>query len=177
VTMLVMGLLIAVFSLVFSSALRHSDEIEEHSTIQTEARAALDRFTQDFRQAYTGDDTWAIESISASQVTFLSPDRSTPFHLRRISYRVNAGKLERALAVSTDTDGAPWSFPALGPWSTQVGSIVGSSGFTYFDEDGVAVLTDEAAVRTVNLKLITATASAPGRQTTYETSASIRVTS
>lgn len=181
VTIVVLSLLIAAFSLVFSSALRHSDEIEEQSVLQAEVRPALDRFAQEFRQAYTGDDTWPIESIGASQITFLSPDRQTPFHLQRISYRVSGGNFQRAFATSTDTDGSPWSIPSLGSWATQFGFLVSSSAyFRYFDASGTElnpVTADPEDVRTVNLKVIVATITASSRQVTYETSASLRATS
>jgi prepilin-type N-terminal cleavage/methylation domain-containing protein len=174
----ILGLLFAAFAMVLSTALRHGSEIEDQSDLQGQVRPALDRFAQDFRQAYTGDDTWAIESIGASQVTFLSPDRQTPFHLRRVSYRVSGGNFQRAFATSTDTDGAPWTIPALGSWSTQFGNVVSSTAyFRYYDEGGTELnpaSADVEDVRTVKVRVLVATATASSRQVTYETSASVR---
>jgi prepilin-type N-terminal cleavage/methylation domain-containing protein len=181
VSILVLGLLMACFSLVFSSALRHSDEIEEQSDLQAEVRPAIDRFAQDLRQAYSGNSaTVAILSMSSSQITFYSPDRLTPFHLRKVSYRVNGGNFERALLTSTDTDGWPWVGLSGTPsnWSTLAGSVVSASAyFRYYDVTGAELnpaSANPADVRTVNLKLVIATNTSPSRQVTYETSASVR---
>jgi len=176
VTITFIGVLFAAFALVVGSGLRHSKQVEEESTLQTEVRGAIDRLSQDLRQAYTGEDgVVAIESISPTQITFLSPDRSTPVRLRRISYRLSSGTLERALAVSTDNDGPPWSIPALSGWATEAGSIVNSSLFTYFDAAG-AVTADPAEVRTISVTVVVATLAQPARQSTYETSVTLRAT-
>jgi prepilin-type N-terminal cleavage/methylation domain-containing protein len=174
VAMALLGVLFAALALAVGSAIRHSSEVEEESTLQTETRAAIDRFAQDLRQAYTGEEDVApIESIGSTQITFLSPDRATPFHLRRVSYRLSSGVFERAEAVSTDTDGAPWSIPALGGWAKQVGSVVNTTVFTYLDEGGLPT-NDPAAVRTVNVTLTVATPASPNRQSTYQTSVTVR---
>jgi type II secretory pathway component PulJ len=168
------GLLFSLFATVVSSALRHGDEVEEQTTLQVEARAAVDTLAAELRQAYTGDDTVApIESIGANTITFLSPDRQEPFHLRRISYRLQSGVVERAQAVSTDTDGYPWTIPALGAWHGKVGSVVGSTLFTYYDADG-AVTATPASVSTIAIAVTVATATSPDRQYTYRTSVSLR---
>jgi type II secretory pathway pseudopilin PulG len=172
--MIFIGLLFALFATVVASALRHGDEVEKETTLQVEARAAVDGLAAELRQAYTGDDATApIEALSASTLTFLTPDRQEPFHLRRISYRLQSGELQRALATSTDTDGAPWTIPALGAWHTQVGSVVNTTLFSYYDENG-AVTADPAAVRTVDIVVTVATDTSPGRQYTYRTSVSLR---
>jgi prepilin-type N-terminal cleavage/methylation domain-containing protein len=176
VTMTFLGVLFAAFALVVGSGLRHSKQVEESSTLQTEVRAAIDHLARDLRQAYTGDDAaFPIESISGTQITFLSPDRAEPFHLRRISYRLQNGELQRAEAVSSDTDGPPWSIPALGSWSTQAGSIRNSTLFTYLDEDGAATAT-ASDVRTINMTVAVATLAEPARQSTYQTSVTLRTT-
>jgi prepilin-type N-terminal cleavage/methylation domain-containing protein len=176
VTIVFVGVLFAAFALVVGSGLRHGKQVEEESTLQTEVRGAVDRFSQDLRQAYTGEDgVVAIESISPTQITFLSPDRSTPFRLRRISYRLQNGTLQRALAVSSNTDGPPWVIPGLSGWANEAGSIVSSSLFTYFDAAGVET-NDPAEVRTINVTVVVATAAQPTRQSTYETSVTLRAT-
>ncbi len=112
--MTVFAIVLGIFSMVLSSSIRHSGEIEESGALQAEARSAITSLSQDLRQMYDGDDntlTTPLESISSTQITFVSPDRAQPFHLRRISYRLLAGKLERATLTSTDTDGSPWVIP------------------------------------------------------------------
>ena len=168
------GLLFGLFATVVVSALRHGDEIDEQTTLQVEARAAVDNLAAELRQAYTGDDAVApIEAVSANTLTFLSPDREQPFHLRRISYRLQSGVLQRAQAKSTDTDGYPWSIGALGGWHSQVGSVVGTSLFTFYDSTG-AVTTTPSAVSTVAIAVTVATKTSPNRKYTYRTSVSLR---
>ena len=173
VAMAVLSVAFAAFAALLGVLIRHSGETQERSTLQTEARAAIDRLVQDLRQANTGDAGTPILSLGSSQITFLSPDRATPFRLRQIAYRVSGDRLERAMAVSTNTGGPPWTFPALGAWVAQAGSIVDPAVFSYVDAAGVAT-TNPAGVRTVNVRLRVATRTSPGAPTTYETSATLR---
>jgi prepilin-type N-terminal cleavage/methylation domain-containing protein len=174
VAMIFIGVLFAVFATVVSSTLRHNDEISEQTTLQAEARAAIDQIAQDLRQAYTGDEAVApIESVSATQITFLSANRTEPMHLRRVSYRLSSGALQRRQAISTDTDGPPWVIPSLPSWQTRVSSVVNSTVFTYYDADG-DVTTTPADVVTVGVTLTVASGSAPDRRFTYQSSVSIR---
>jgi prepilin-type N-terminal cleavage/methylation domain-containing protein len=172
--MAVLGLLFAAFATVVGSAVRNGGEIEGQTAIQGEARAAVDRFASELRQVYSGDETtYPIESISATQVTFLSPDRANPFHLRRISYRLNAGSLERAFATSSDTDGYPWTIGSLGAWQKLVGPVRNATVFTYYDATG-AVTSTASAVKTVGITLVVSTVGSSSRQFTYTSSVTVR---
>jgi prepilin-type N-terminal cleavage/methylation domain-containing protein len=179
-SMAVLGIFMAAAAIALSSAIRHSDEVEDQSVIQAEVRGAIQQFANDFRQAYSGDEaTFPIESISPTQVTFLSPDRQAPFHLRRLSYRVSGGELQRARATSTDTDGAPWSIPALSSWARLAGPVSTAAPFTYFDVNGtqLTAFTNPSLVHTVKLRLDVATNSSPSRVFTYSTSVTRRADS
>jgi hypothetical protein len=112
--------------------------------------------------------------MTGQQIRFLSPDRQTPFHLRRITYRVQSQKLERAAATSTNTNLPPWNFPGLPPYQTEVGKVVNTNVFKYYDADGheTAIASDVAAV---TIKLVVALPQNPGRQFTYATSVALRV--
>ncbi len=175
VAMVLLAVLLGSFSLLFSSAIRHSTDVQERVLLQTEARAAVDRLVRDLRQAYTGDASPPLETIGASAITFLSPDRAEPFHLRRIAYRVNGDKLERAMALSTDVDGPPWQFPALGTWAAQASGLVDSAVFAYRDKNGAATA-DPAAVHTVLVTLAVASRTSPARRLTYSTNVEVRAT-
>lgn len=169
-SMAVLSILVAAFATVVASAVRHSGEMEGLAVIQQQTRAALDQLEGDLRQAYTGDPaTSPISSVSGTQVTFLSPDNETPFHLRLVSYRLNAGRLERAFATSTDTDGAPWSIPSLGAWHQLADSITNTSAFTFLDQAGAATTTP-SAVKTVRVTLTVATTPSSARRFTYTSS-------
>jgi prepilin-type N-terminal cleavage/methylation domain-containing protein len=176
--MTVMAIVLGSFSLVLSSAIRHSGEIEESGNLQLEARSAITNFAQDMRQVYDGDDNVAtspIQSISATQITFYTPDRAVPFHLRRVSYRVSGGEFQRAFATSTDTDGAPWSIPALGSYRKIV-SVVNTGAepaLVYKKADGTTA-TSPIDVKTIDVTLIAATRTTPTRRYTYQTSVTVR---
>ena len=176
--MTVMSIVLASFSLVLSSAIRHSGEIEESGNLQVESRAAISSVSQDLRQVFDGDDdvaTSPIESISPTQITFLSPDRALPFHLRRVSYRLSGEEFQRGFATSTDTDGAPWSIPALGGYRKIVGSVVstGTPVFAFKKADGTTATTP-IDVKTVDVTLTVATKTSSTRQYTYKTSVTVR---
>jgi prepilin-type N-terminal cleavage/methylation domain-containing protein len=177
----ILGIVVGAFVAVYTATIRHSSEVQEQNTLQTEARAVVDTLAQEVRQAWTHEDdtTYPTPVITATgtQVTFLSPDRANPYHLRTISYRVNSGRLERALAVSSDTDGPPWVMPALGSWASRVGSVVANPGgtavFQYLKADGTTT-TSAALARSVVITLSLATKTSPSRTVTFSTRATLR---
>lgn len=172
VTMAVLGFLAAAFAVVLGSVVRHSSSTQDSAVLQTEARAALDRLASDLRQAYTGDDaTYPIESVSGTVIQFLSPDRQTPFHLRRVAYRLSGGRFERAEATSSDTDGAPWVIPSLGSWTPLVDRVTTSAPFTSLDANG-SVTTNPSLVRTIRVQLSLSTTT--GRTSTYSADVTVR---
>jgi len=174
--MAVFSIVLAGFAMVLSSAIRHSHEVEEQTNLQVEARSAIAFVSSDLRQVYDGDAdvaTSPIESISPTQITFLSPDRAQPFHLRRVSYRLSSGEFQRAFATSSDTDGAPWSIPALGSYQKVVGSVVNGAVFTYKKADGTTA-TSPVDVKTIDVTLTVSTGTSPTRQYTYQTSTTVR---
>ena len=147
--MAVFGIVLATFAMVMSSAIRHSGEVEQQSNLQHEARTAITTMSQDLRQVYDGDDNLAtspIQSIFANQITFLTPDRQQPFHLRRVTYRLQGTNLERAFLTSTDTDGSPWSGISAAPsaFRTVVRDVVNTGTqpvFRYLDANGAVTAT------------------------------------
>ncbi len=172
----VFTILIAAFTTLATATISHSSEVTGESVSQTEARAAVDGLVADLRQAYTGDTTSAIESFSPTAITFDSPDRQTPFHLRRISYQLSGGNLQRQQAMSTTTTGPPWSFGAYGPWVTQVQLVRNAAVFQAYDENGNATTTPSAidsVVVTVNISSLAES----GRQFTYSSRATLRAQS
>jgi prepilin-type N-terminal cleavage/methylation domain-containing protein len=172
VVMVVLGILGASFAVVMASTVTQSSSSQDAAILQHEARAAVERFASDLRQAYTGDEaTYPIEAVSATSIQFLSPDRAEPFHLRRITYRVVGGRLERSQAVSTDTDGPPWQLSGSSPWERLVDRITTASPFSFFDA-GDLQTSNRLLVRTVRLELTIKTG---GKRTaTYGTRVTLR---
>ena len=105
--------------------------------LQGEVRAAVDGLAKDLRQAYTGNGNPGLEKMLPAQLQFLSPDRQTPFHLRRVNYKLSNRTLQRASALSTNTGAPPWTFPALSAYRDEVGSVANTTVFKYYDAAGV----------------------------------------
>lgn len=178
VAMSLLGVLFAAFALTMGTTIRIGGEVESTSAVQAEVRAAVDTLAADLRQAYSGSPAVApIESMSASAIQFFSPDRQLPFRLRRIGYQAAGDKLQRRTAISTDTDGYPWTMnPAAissAPWISQARSLTSTNVFTYYDANG-ATTASPTAVRTVGINVTVATQTSPTRQFTYKTSVSLR---
>ena len=181
--LIIMGILTSAFGTVVTAMITHSTEITGESVLQNEARTSIDGLAREIRQAYIGDGSNGIESISGTAITFDSPDSSTPFHLRRISYRLNAGSIERQLTTSTNTDGTvpgsgpPWTWGTVGPWVKVIEFVRNPSIFTgYSDYTGSPQVTTNVAadVRAVAFNVVVATPGARGKQFTYAGSASVR---
>jgi hypothetical protein len=173
--MVIIGVIFAVFSITMGATIRTSSEVQEDSVLQGEVRATVDVIAKDLRQAYTGNGNPGLETMLPAELQFVSPDRATPFHLRRIKYRLFGKEIQRASARSTNTGSPPWTFPpSLSPYTTQVGSVVNTTVFRYYDSAGV-VATQPADVASVTITLTVANPASPSRRFTYATSVAIRV--
>ena len=154
--MVATSILGVVLALVFSSlngGVRQAADAQSRAFVEADVRVVADAFVRDLRQAYTGDSSLnRIDSMSATQITFYSPDRQTPFHLRKISYKLNGTDLQRSTTVSTDTDGFPWVFGTTAGYVTALQYVRNATVFVYRDEDG-NVTTDPTAVSVVDLNL------------------------
>ncbi|HEY8706150.1 MAG TPA: prepilin-type N-terminal cleavage/methylation domain-containing protein [Gaiellaceae bacterium] len=172
--MAVMGIVMAAFGQMLITSSKTSNRVEEQATLQNDVRAAVDRLTIDFRQATNADGTSPVESLSGTTLTFDSPDRMTPFHLRRLSYRLSNGRLERSASTSTDNDGWPWVWPGgTAAWTAEVASVTNATVFTFYDANG-AVTTTPTAVRSARVSLTVAPRQTQGGSASYTAIVSIR---
>jgi prepilin-type N-terminal cleavage/methylation domain-containing protein len=177
VTMTLLAIVLVVFGQMLMTSSKTSNRIMEQTALQAEVRASIDRLTTDLRQATTTTSTSPVGSVSGTAFTFDTPDRSTPFHLRRISYRVVSGTLERSTTVTTDTDGAPWVWPGTtGPWIPEVTSIANPSPFVFYDANGTPT-TAPTSVRSLRITLTVAPKQAQGGASTYSSLVTIRTLS
>jgi prepilin-type N-terminal cleavage/methylation domain-containing protein len=175
VAMTLMAIVLPAVVLLLNVGAHWGSEEQEDAAIQGETRAAIDRFASDLRQAYNGDQTQAPIEAIGSVITFDSPDRQSPFHVRRISYRVSGNQLQRASWTSTNTDGPPWTYPNTpAVWIKQVGSVV-SATFTYYDAAG-AVTATASAVRTIGVVIQVKTTTSNARVFTYQATVTLRET-
>ena len=103
------------------SAVSGASELQRSTWQLADARLAVDGMTRELRQAYSGDDAVPAVTVDGPTMTVLSPDTSTPFRLRRITYRIEGGWLLRSTEASTQTScptgaascgafGPPWTF-------------------------------------------------------------------
>lgn len=118
-----MGLAIGILafaSTYFTSAWQHTAKLEQEIISQNDARAVLQILNDELRQAYTGQAGLnPIESISSTAITFYSPDRQSPFKLRKITYQLTGTTLTRSEVLSTNTT-TPWSIPGGAPTAVTV---------------------------------------------------------
>jgi type II secretory pathway component PulJ len=174
VGMVVLAIILVGFGEVLINTSKTSNRVEEQAMLQNEVRASIDRLTTDVRSATHADDTSPIVTVSPSTFTFDSPDRGTPFHLRRISYRLNGAKLERSTLTSTNTGSPPWTFPNVVPaWIQELTSVQNSTVFTYYDAAG-APTTDPTAVRSIRMTLTVRPLQTQAAATTYSSLVTIR---
>jgi Tfp pilus assembly protein PilW len=174
VGMTMLLIVLVAFGQMLITSSKTSNRVEEQAALQSEVRASVDRLTTDFRQATTTGAPSPVESVSSTAFTFDSPDRRTPFHLRRIAYRVVNGQLERSTTVSTDTDGYPWVWPVTpGAWIPELTSITNASPFTFYDATGVGTTT-VSAVHSMRITLTVSPKQTQGGTNTYSTLVTIR---
>ena len=145
----ILGIVMLIVYGTLNSGVQQAVDTESRAQIEAQVRLASDELVRDLRQAYTGDPSLnAIGTMTATTLTFYSPDRATPFHIRKISYRLNGTTLERSVTSSTDTDGFPWTFGTTGTYVPVIADVRNATLFTYADQDGAAT-TDPTGVATV----------------------------
>lgn len=174
VGMVILTIVAAGFSQMLISTSKTSNRVEEQAMLQNDVRASLDRLTSDLREATNAHGTSPVEAATPTTLTFDSPDRATPFHLRRIAYRLTGGTFQRSTLLSTSTGSWPWTFPTTpAPWVTELDSITSTSAFTYYDANG-AVTTDPNAVRSVRVSFRVAPHQNQGGSNSYNALITIR---
>lgn len=153
--MISLSIFVAVMALIFaqlSNSVAQTASIDQATVANSTARLAMDVMTRELRQASTGDETLSpVETISATGLTFYTPDRQEPVHLRKISYRVVAGALERSEVTSTNSGTAPWSFPVTTASFVPVfRGVTNTNVFSYEADFGVPAIT-AGSVKVVRL--------------------------
>lgn len=165
----------AALTLTLTSSSNFSHEAQQATSLQLEARMALTTLASDFRQAYTGNPSLSrVESIGPV-LTFYSPDRRTPMHLRRISYRFSNGTLMRSLTISTNTNPQAWTWPAVaGPWTPEVSSLTSVTFSAYDSKAPPQGTTDPTQVKSLVVSLTGSTSGSTKRTYSFQTTTEIR---
>ena len=129
VVVVLVGITSAMFADTFSAVVNRSSQVQDQNILQTEVRAGLNTLVSDLRDASFGDTTVPIISYGANSISFYSPDRLQPMHMRRVTYSVVGTSsdwfLRRQVTKSTNTNGPPWTGIAAdtGPVSTLFDSV------------------------------------------------------
>ncbi len=147
IMLVVMGGLV----LLLTTVTHWGSQTQEETTLQTEARAAMNRLETEIRGAFIGQaNSVPFTSATATSMTFDTPDEAAAnaatgasFHLLQVSYQVSGGTLQRQFQSTTNTyPGAltgGWTWGSLSPWATVVGSnssITNSDVFSYYQTPG-----------------------------------------
>lgn len=171
----ILGIVLLLVYGALGSGVQQAADVEARNQVQSEVRVVADAFVRDFRQAYTGHASLGrVQSIGPTQVTFYSPDRATPFHVRKISYQLVGTTLQRSVTTSTDTDGFPWVFGTTGPYVTVLDGLRNTTVFTFRDTAGLPT-TVAANVAVVQLDLtVDHNPARPPGALSYSTSVALR---
>ena len=136
VVMVMLGITIPMCATTIEAATHQTARVQNQNITMTEVRAGLNLFVSDFQTASYGDTTTTpIVSYSANSITFFSPDRMSPYHMRRVTYSVQGTSLTRRVTTSTNTSttGPPWSGISsdTGPIATLFSGLSSTSIFQY----------------------------------------------
>ncbi|HEY0417259.1 MAG TPA: prepilin-type N-terminal cleavage/methylation domain-containing protein [Gaiellaceae bacterium] len=154
VTLSILMIVVSAFAMVFQTTITRSATLTEHATLEAEGRSVVDTIANELRQAACYDSTTPpVVAGSGSSVTFYTPDRATPYHLREVKYTLASGTLSEQQVLSTNTTGPPWTLPVIGTAAsiTKVGSVSNSIVFDFADVTGADLSVNGAAVSGANL--------------------------
>ncbi len=158
----------------FTSAWTHTANLEHEMIMQNDARTVLAQIDDELRQAYTGQAGLSpVASLSSTSITFYSPNRETPFRLRKITYQHSGTTLTRSEVLSNET-AAPWTFPVAPTPITVLSDVRPPGGSPAI----AAIFTGAGSpIRTVTVQVsIDADPTRSPAAQKYETAAHIRVT-
>lgn len=156
----------AVMATVFQAMIssnRYVNDIDDQIRGQTDARLVMDRFTRDLRQAYSGSAANVLATMTGTELSYYSPDRSTPMRLRRITYRLDSAN--RTLLRGETLSANMALPPAPTTFVTQLTAVSSTTLFTYKDVLGdLETIAAEVRTVTLNVAVDRTTTRAPGPQ-------------
>lgn len=149
---LVMGFVSLMLLQTLDSFTRTTARVETRSFVLNESRFALETITRDLRAANPIDAVTPV-SLYDNQVSFSVYCTNTGINgcgsdnLRPITYRVQNNQLQRVVGTETRRLAGPLGTSSL-PTAQRAGAVINSSAepvFTYFDRNGVKLLTTGAS--------------------------------
>lgn len=135
VIMSILTVVVTAFTETMATTLTRGAAIAEHASLESEGRAVVDVMAAELRQAACNGTVSPIVTATHTQLTFYTPDRQMPYHMREVSYALSGGALTEAQVTSTNdsTTGPPWSGLTLPTPIQRVGSVSNSVVFEYAD--------------------------------------------
>lgn len=132
----------------FDSSVRHQSDAQRQTELETAADIAMQTMVRELRQAYSGGASeTAIRTLSQTpsfkEIEFTIPNRTTPFRMQLVRYRLNVVTrvLERHMVESTNTGSAPWLFPPVPspvPYTVIATGVSSPALFSAFDKNGIS---------------------------------------
>jgi hypothetical protein len=137
--LLLLGVLFAAFSALSSEVSNRNSTLVRQTYLAEQVRPTLDTMALELQGAMCNGAVSPVTLATPTQITFTTPDRQNPFHLRQITYSLVSGTLRRQFQISTTTTppavGATWPF---GPWTpaapaTVIENVTNTTVFHYYD--------------------------------------------
>lgn len=152
IAMSLLAILIASFAALLQTTVTRSSALATQMTLQSVGRTAIDSLAADLRQSVCFNSTSPIVAGSGTVLTFYSPDRQIPYHMREIFYTLSNGTLTRRITTSTGTSAnygtftPPWGALTSGPSGPVADSITNAIAFMFYDSSGNPISTNGSAV-------------------------------
>jgi type II secretory pathway pseudopilin PulG len=148
------GILFAAFATFVSLMSTRDASLTREAYLGGLARAGTDELSRELESAVCNGTTQPITSATTTQVQFTTPDRQQPFHLQQLTYSLSGGVFSRQIALSTNTNGPPWTMGAAGSPVSIVGSVTNPSVFRYYDSTGTELTPTAGALTAAQLPQI-----------------------
>lgn len=159
-----LAMLFALCTMILQSTIARSSTLTEQATLEVQGRAVVDTLASELRQASCLGTTPPVVTATTTALTFYSPDRGSPYHMRELFYSLSGGKLTRQVALSANTSSsASWGTMTLGTAATALSSVSSTTAFDYFDGSGNDLLSgssvpagslDDIVTATIMLTLV-----------------------
>jgi len=138
IAMSLMAIAFALFAEFAQMMTNRNSTLTKQAYLSSQARAAMDMLTDDIEGAACNGTTQPVTNATPTSITFTSPDRLTPYHLRQITYTLSNGVLTRQQALSTNTSASlnstqpPFTMGSTGSSTTVVDSLQNTVLFHFY---------------------------------------------
>ncbi|HST13873.1 MAG TPA: hypothetical protein VLJ44_03350 [Gaiellaceae bacterium] len=146
-----LGILFGLFASVASLMTSRDATLTRQAYLSVQARAGTDQLSRELESAMCNGATQPITSATTTQVQFTAPDRLQPYHLQQLTYSLAANTFRKQIAISTNTNGPPWTMGATSSPAAIVNSIANPSVFRYYDSTGAELVPTSGSLTAAQL--------------------------